>query len=386
MLVMLAVSTTALAQGPVVLTAPSEADLGGNPESVPWNSTLTSQPVPPAGYPPPLGFPAEPQSAPYVGVPAWPGPAPTDDMYLDNCGGGVDSWRQFLGLCDPAFLFNYYDPFSTQQFAYGSVGTTPHRLGWSGYQEGVYVPSAPTHGVAGSFQATEWNGGTRYSTLLKNGLLFTWTGHSNTRYWSGPSGLAMPPYGQRFISDFQLASVDPGPWNWQIGVTPQVNSDFQRQLTNDAYMVDGRVVFLNKISPQLTLAIGAAFWNRATEHYIPYGGLIWTPDDRWEVRATFPKSRVSVYLGNAEQTDFWLYGTGEYTIDAYQIDLEDAARNKDRAEFRDYRVLLGINATRPAWSAYLEGGYITNRHVEFRGDIPGFGISDAWILRAGLGY
>lgn len=297
-----------------------------------------------------------------------------------------DDWRSCLGLCPTTYLFNYYNPLSTQQFAYGCAGATPHRLGWSNRQEAVYIPSASTSGADGSFQDTEWNGAWRYSNLVDDGLLFTWTGMSNTRFWSGPEGIGFPPRAAQMIADFQWDTINPGPWNWQFGVTPQVNSDFQRQLTNDAYMVDGRVVGLTKLSPQLSLAVGAAFWNRASMHYIPYGGLIWSPDDRWEVRATFPKSRVSYYLWNHDKSDWWLYATGEYTINAYQINLEDAARTKDRAEFRDYRILLGLSMIRPNCSTYIEGGYITNRDVEFRGDIPGFSISDTWIVRAGIGY
>ncbi|MDB5340397.1 MAG: hypothetical protein JWN70_6016, partial [Planctomycetaceae bacterium] len=35
---------------------------------------------------------------------------------------------------------------------------------------------------------------------------------------------------------------------------------------------------------------------------------------------------------------------------------------------------------------FFEGGYVTDRHVEFRGSTPGFGIGDSWILRAGMTY
>ncbi|MES2791928.1 MAG: hypothetical protein V4719_20105, partial [Planctomycetota bacterium] len=294
--------------------------------------------------------------------------------------------QAFLGQNEPLFLPNYYDPFSSQQFAYGCVTTTPYRLGWNAYRHAVYIPSVSTSGVSGKFQSTELNGSMRYATLLNEGLLFAGTGSWNTRYWSGPTGIAMPPYVSQFIADFQLSSLDPGPWNWMIGVTPQLSSDFQRQLTSDAYMVDARAVLFNKISPQLTLAIGAAYWDRANNYFIPYGGLIWTPDDRWEVRAMFPKSRVSYYIGNTAETDIWLYGAGEYNVEAYQIDFDDATRLKDRGEFRDYRLLLGLNAQRRRWTAFFEGGYILDRHVEFQGKTPGFGIDDAWILRAGISY
>lgn len=332
-------------------------------------------------------------------VPAWQ-PATTAEPYEFSEAGsgrrpgfewlGEGPWREpvlaLLGLHEPLFMGGYYDPLSTQQFAYGCLGTTPYRLGWYSYQDVVYVPSSDTHGVSGEFEMVEWNSWIRYSTMLDERHLLTWTGIWNSRFWSGPTGLALPPDAGMLGSDFQFASASAEQWNWQAGVTPQINSDFERQLTSHAYMVDARVVVLNKVSPHLTVAIGAAFWDRARDHYIPYGGVVWTPDDRWELRATFPKSRISYFVGNHFESDIWVYGTGEYTIDAYQIDLEDDTRIKDRAEFRDYRLLVGINAQRPRGSVFSEGGYITNRQVDFRGSTPDFDISDSWIVRAGIAY
>lgn len=82
----------------------------------------------------------------------------------------------------------------------------------------------------------------------------------------------------------------------------------------------------------------------------------------------------------------WLYGSSEYTVDAYQVDLEDNSKVKDQAEFRDYRFLVGINAQRPSGSLFGEGGVITNRHVEFHDSTPDFDIAESWIVRAGIAY
>lgn len=303
---------------------------------------------------------------------------------------GHGAWREptlaLLGLHEPYYLGGYYDPYSSQQFAYGSLGATPYRLGWYAYQDAVYTPAADTHGVSGEFQNTEWNSWMRYSTLLETGHLFAWTGVWNTHFWSGPSGVALPPDVAQLASDFWLASASSSPWNWQLGVTPQLNADFERQLNHNAYMVDARFALLNRLSPHFTVAVGAAFWDRVRDRFIPYGGVTWTPDDRWEVRAMFPKSRASYYLGNFSATDVWIYGVGEYTVDAYQVDLEDATRLKEQAEFRDYRILVGFNAQRPGASLFGEGGIITNRRVDFSDSTPDFDIANSWIVRAGIAY
>lgn len=378
-------AANAAAQAPVAYsTVPTASVYSQRPPSA---VLVAQQPNMPA----PLYAPAGPPAGPYSGQPQM-----ADDPYLVGLPEeegifGIQPESEFvkalIGQQSRCFLPTYYDPFASQQFAYGRMSHTPYRLGWYSYQEAVYIASAPTHdGASGDFQATELNGSMRYATRLNEGLLFAGTGSWNSRYWSGPTSIAMPPYVDQFMADLQLSSTSPGPWNWMIGVTPQINSDFKRQLTSNAYMVDARAVLFNKISPEWTLAIGAAYWDRANNIVIPYGGVIWTPDDRWEVRAMFPKSRVSYFLGSVEEADVWLYGVGEYTVDAYQIDFEDATRLKDRAEFRDYRILAGLHAQRYKWSAFFEGGYITDRHVDFRGSTPGFGIGDSWILRAGMSY
>ncbi|MDB5390544.1 MAG: hypothetical protein JWM11_6190 [Planctomycetaceae bacterium] len=309
------------------------------------------------------------------------------DTHDDRCCDPVREYiRKILGLNhEPVYLPGYYDPFSTQ-FAYGSTTVTPYQLGWYNKQEIAYVPTVPTSGAGDRFQFTELNGWMRYAARIDDQHLFTWTLVTNTRLLSGPPGVALGPDVNLVQSDFQLASNDPGPWNWQIGVTPQVDSDFHRQLTSNAYMVDARAVVFNKLSPQLTLAFGAAYWDRNHGNFIPYGGIIWTPDDRWEFRIMSPKSRISYFAGRVGAYDVWLYGSAEYTLDAYQVAIRDETRIKERLELKDYRFMLGINAQRPRFGAYFEGGYITDRHADFRGPSSDFGIGDTWTLRTGVTF
>lgn len=400
----LAVADTAEAQSPAPLFDPKQGVSQPEfPASAPANSYAAPQFTPPAnvwnaqdprGLPPPQrfdsyqpGFPATQQNAPATSVyPFSPGDSSMGPQGPKCCDPIKEYVLRILGLDhDPDYLQGYYDPFSTQ-FAYGATGVTPYQMGWYNKQEIAYVPTVKTSGDNGNFQFTELNGWTRYSCRVDDRHFVTWTLITNSRLLSGPSGVALSPDVNLVQSDFQIASNDPGPWNWQLGVTPQVNSDFDRQLTSDAYMVDARAVVFNKISPQLTLAIGAAYWDRNHGHFIPYGGVIWTPDDRWEFRAMFPKSRISYFAGSLGTFDVWFYGSGEYTLDAYQICLEDDTRIKQRMEIQDYRFMLGINAIRPRIGGYFEGGYITDRHVNFRGPSSDFTAGDAWMIRAGVTF
>jgi hypothetical protein len=205
----------------------------------------------------------------------------------------------------------------------------------------------------------------------------------NGKFWTGPTGLHLPPGAAEFISDFQWASAFPSPWNWQFGFAPQLNGTFNERINSNALMCDVRAVLFYRTSQQWMWAFGMALWNRASDHLIPYGGAIWSPGDRWEFRAMFPKSRASFYLGRLRGADAWLYAAGEYNLDAYQVDIQDP-RISTRGESSDYRVLVGATATSGIWTLFLEGGLVTDRHFRFRGDAPDFELDDCAMFRTGL--
>jgi hypothetical protein len=279
-------------------------------------------------------------------------------------------------------LSGFYDPF-TFQFAYGQNGYQPYRLGWYSYNDFVLMSRSPAT-IGGNFQDVQWNAWVRYAHLYQTSpIVFSWTGWMNGKFWTGPTGINLPPGAAQFISDFQWASANVGPWNWQIGFAPQLNGTFNDRINANALMCDVRAVLLWRASPEWVMACGAAFWNRAADHLIPYGGAIWTPDDRWEFRFMFPRSRASYYVGRYRGADAWLYASGEYNLDGYQIDIE-GPRDSTRAEISDYRVLLGSSATTGIWTMFVEAGLVTDRRFRFRGPAPSFMLDDCAILRTGL--
>ena len=280
-------------------------------------------------------------------------------------------------------LNGFYDPF-TRQFAYGSAGVQPYRLGWFSYDDFVFMPGARA-AAGGNFQDLEWNTWLRYSRLVNGSMVFAWSAGLNGKFFTGPTGIALPADGDQLVSDFQLSSYWTGPWNWQLGVTPQIASDFSRTLNSNSFMVDARAVLLYRPVAEWTLAAGAAFWNRASDHLIPYGGLIWAPNNRWEFRFMFPRSRVSYYAGNWRGFETWGYISGEYNLEAYQLDFK-APRASVRGEFSDYRFLKGFNFERGRWNFFWEGGAVFDRHVRFRGPVHDFGINEGLMLRTGITY
>ena len=281
-------------------------------------------------------------------------------------------------------LDNYYDPFGNQ-FLIGRRVGQPYRLDWYSYEDFTYIPTSATRGTAGSFQDLQWNAWMRFGRTFQR-YMFAWTPTWNSSWWTGPSGVALPADADQIKSDFQLSSLYEGPWNWQIGFTPQINADFRRSLDSNAYMFDGRAVLFYQASNTLRLAIGGAYWNRVTSMIIPYGGVLWTPDDCWEFRLFFPKARISRYMGTVSGRDWWAYATLGYDLQAWQVEIEDASQAKTRMQMSSEQLMLGASAQIRGITAFAEGGLIFNRHVRFFGSTPSFGIQDALMLRLGVLY
>ncbi len=282
-------------------------------------------------------------------------------------------------------LENYYDPFGSE-FLVGQGVAQPYRLNWYSYEDFTYVPTSATRGTGGSFQDLEWNAWMRRGRTFDNRYLLAWTPTWNSAFWTGPSGVALPPDVEQIRSDFQLSSLNSGPWNWQIGFTPQINADFRRSLNSSAYMFDGRVVLFYQASAHWQLALGAAYWNRVTDLIIPYGGVIWTPNDQWEVRLLFPKARISRYWGRVWDRHLWTYGSLGYDLQAWQVEIQDASQTKTRMQMSSAQALLGASMQWGNFTAFTEAGLIFDRHVRFSGPVSSFGIQDALMLRLGATY
>jgi hypothetical protein len=284
----------------------------------------------------------------------------------------------------PAGLFN---PF-IRRFPLTGSGPFTYRLGWSKYDDITVMPVEPVHGVAGSVQSTQWNASVQYAKEFPAGWIATWTGTANSNYLAGPSGVALPGRLDQLATDFELTSTSDGPWNMTFGFTPELASDglSRFNLNSRACNFDGRAIAYYQSSPALTVALGVSVGNRLTNIVLPNAGLIWIPTDSWEFRLLFPKSQVSYYLGRYEGVPIWGYTSIEYTINTYQMDLEDAAQGKDRNQWSDYRWLVGMNAQYGRFTGFVEGGLVFGRKVRFQEASSDFNIGDGAIVRLGFRF
>ena len=272
---------------------------------------------------------------------------------------------------------------------YGGNGPQPYRYGWSSRYEFEFLPKVGTTRPNGNF------GSFGFDAAWKNVLPIRWwtepkilsfTQTFGLRQWDGPTGASGLPGNVFYFGwDVELAKVDRGPWSFVAAFAPSINSDLQNSLTRRAIHYDGRAIAYYRASPQVLLAMGLGFWDRVNDRLIPYAGVVFTPDDRWEIRALFPKSRLSYFVGNVWGFSTWLYTRGEFHVESYEIDREPVGI-QDQIEMSDWRVLVGARGDNGWSTGFLEFGFVFDRQVTFQSSFPSFDISADFLIRMGLQF
>lgn len=274
---------------------------------------------------------------------------------------------------------------------FGAVGPQPYRFGWSSRYDIGFLPSSGVSGggAQGDFSIFEFNSAWRYTTGWPAGFpqtIFSVTPEFNYRSWSGPSVPNLPPNVFRFGGDLELASPGNNPFSYQLGFTPAYVSDLDANPNSDSFNYDVRGVVFVRASPTLMIALGAALWHRVDNIVIPYAGVVWTPNDYWELRLLFPKSRIGYFLGNWWGSAAWVYGGLEYTVEAYQIGLESPSGEDEKIQIADYRAVFGLRSEGGGVTGFVEAGWVFDRNVEFANGTPGFDIDTGFIARLGLRF
>ncbi len=281
-------------------------------------------------------------------------------------------------------LEGYYDPFGCQA-SFGTNGHQPFRLGWVSYNDITLIPASPVYGTTGTMKIVEWNANLRVSHVIAPGVLFNGTGWASARWWDGPTGVPLPGQVDQISTDLELGLFNDGPWSGQIAFHPQIVESFEAPLNRYAFNFDGRAIAMYRASANWSFVGGVAFWDRVDQLVVPHVGVIWTPNERWEFRLLFPRSRASYYLGQWRGADFWLYGEAEYHVEAFQ-DTIRAPTIHDRVQIADERVNLGLRWDKSRYSFFVDGGYVFDRHAKFAGSLPGFDIGNMGMIRAGFRY
>jgi len=300
-----------------------------------------------------------------------------------------DPYAPMPGTYDPNMQGGYYpDPNAVPQQGpysfYGLNGPQPIRYGWSSNFDVGLISNADVDGPYGKFGVFELDWQLRRTWQAFFDSAFSWSPEFNYRNWNVPSGLPIDSNVFRFASDFQLSTSVSQPYSVELGFTPQVATDFNSP-TSDAWMWDGRGALFIRTSPQWTWAIGAQYWDRVDNLIVPYAGVIWRPDTRWEFTLVWPRPRIDYFLGQTFLGPLYFYGRGEYHVEAYEVTLNDIDQNT-RMQVEDFRILMGFRNCGPYGWGFLEAGWVFNREFSFDAYLPDLDISTGFIARMGIRF
>ena len=267
----------------------------------------------------------------------------------------------------------------------GINGPQPQRLGFTPYLDANYItPSTAKSPGSGHLSVQEYNGSLKYVSMLGPDWIFSNTAQGGARLWDGPATPNLPGSVYRFGWDFLLHSPQYGRWSGQLDFNPSINSDLSESLGREAFNLDGNATAFYTVSPQLLLVLGVQYWDRVDNIIIPNAGVVWNPTDKLELRLLFPKSRISYFIGNHGPAAHWIYATGEYHTEAYQINMPGAGR--DQIQMTDWRVAIGLRSDHQWYDKFIEVGYVFGRQVQFLNSTPSFNIGDGIMARAGVSF
>ncbi len=334
----------------------------------PVDTTTVFQPAP---YDPNAPFmdPGVGGGQPYN--PAYPAPVPYDPLSTD--------------------IGSSVYPFGTTPGAFGLNGPQPYRFNsWSERFDAFYMSSAGTnHPAIGDFNMWGVDFNKDFPIPIAGNWVFTTTMDYGGRFLEGPRGNLtnshLPGDLHRLGLGFKLASPMTYGWGFEVSVEPWLATDFGAPPSSKAFLFDGQIAALWQMSPQLMWVFGVSYWDRVDSIVLPYGGLVWTPNDYWEFRLVFPKPRVTAFIGAPMGIPTWLYATGEYHVEAYEVNSLNAGQ-KDRVQFSDWRAMGGIRWETPRVTTFLEAGWIFDRKVKFDKFGGDFDIDSGFTTRIGLRF
>ena len=270
----------------------------------------------------------------------------------------------------PVGALNAYGQPKTE--AFGINGPQPYRYGWREKMDLGFNGKAGTDNPdIGGFSIGEFNATKGWTNRGRAGWTYSLTPELNYRWLEGPTGPpGLPASLFRFGSGGTLASPFEDGFSIEFSAGVYLASDFENSLNSHAWQFDAGVVGYLQLRRDLLFAFGFQYWDRVDDVFIPVGGFIWQASDLVEVRATFPRASIDVFIGTPFGAPTWVYLNGEFRVEGYQVGLEQprvagAGIGTTGIQILDWRALLGTRWESGWLVSFVEAGVIFGREVEF---------------------
>lgn len=174
-------------------------------------------------------------------------------------------------------------------------------------------------------------------------------------------------------------------WSADLMVTPGWHSDYHNPNGDQAFRLESHAVIAYNWSPNLKIAVGAAYWGRLNANIVPAGGIIWTPNEYTRYELITPKPRIAFRFDRDCYREHWAYIAGEFGGGEWAI--RQAGGIDNILNYSDYRVMLGVESKslNLSLNGFAEVGYVFGRQLEFQTG-PDQNLPSTMMARLGLSY
>ncbi len=207
--------------------------------------------------------------------------------------------------------------------------------------------------------------------------------------WNGPkaSEADMPP--GTFDAYLELGwNPQPTPWlGGELAFRTGVYSDFSR-VNIDSIRYMGRGLIVLTFSPTIQLQGGIVYLDRVRIKLLPAGGVVWTPNADIKFAILFPYPKLAWRFTTVGNTDWWLYGRGEYGGGSWTVHRAPPIDNFEQVDYNDIRVAVGLDwmALR-GWGGFFEVGVSFSRELVYKNlDPPTFKPDPMVFLGTGVTF
>ncbi len=179
-------------------------------------------------------------------------------------------------------------------------------------------------------------------------------------------------------------------WSAMFSAGPRWSSDGRETQGAVRCSLMGGMIW-NK-SPRLQIQFGVAYLDRSDSfNVLPFGGLVWKPNDDWKYELMAPMLRVArrcygfqAILPREAAATHWAYvgigfGGGSWAF-------QSVGKRPDVADYSEYSVVVGLESQRGPRNAWkTEFGYVFGRKMEFEKDtMHRLHIDDSLVFRVTL--
>lgn len=169
-----------------------------------------------------------------------------------------------------------------------------------------------------------------------------------------------------------------------VVVTPSIRSDFTT--SDQAFRVFGLALMNWKCRSDLTVSLGAVYFDRADFNLLPAFGLVWTPTPEWKIDATMPRPRVFHRLWKqGGEAEGWAYLGGSIGGNTWAVTRDSGLT--DELTIRDFRVLGGYEVLEKGNRGhFFEAGIALGRRVEYERAESELDLDAGIYLDAGIKF